>query len=160
MKAVYPILEFDPERGSVIEPHKLVKKCDVPEHCVVCFCSDVLNHLAEEGILSVAARLKSEMGDHPVHEMELGGRRVAAFHPGIGASFAAAMLEEAIALGCRKFIVCGGCGVLDSSIPYLSLVEQMGIHRQPLTAFAPGSPAAAAYRMLWTEINTKLLAAD
>jgi uridine phosphorylase len=26
------------------------------------------------------------------------------------------MLEEVIALGCRKFIACGGCGVLDSGI--------------------------------------------
>ncbi len=29
---------------------------------------------------------------------------------------AAGLLEEAIALGCRKFIACGGCGVLEKGI--------------------------------------------
>jgi uridine phosphorylase len=34
------------------------------------------------------------------------------FHPGVGAPLAAAMLDEVIADGCRKFIACGGAGVL------------------------------------------------
>ena len=48
--------------------------------------------------------------------MEVEGKRLAVFHPGVGAPLAAAMLEEVIALGCRKFIACGGRGVLDSAI--------------------------------------------
>jgi uridine phosphorylase len=34
----------------------------------------------------------------------------------VGAPLAAGMLEELIALGCRKFIACGGAGVLDREI--------------------------------------------
>jgi len=48
-------------------------------------------------------------------------------------------------------------GVLRSPIPYLSHVEQMGIYRQPVPAFAPASPASKAYQDLWEEINRKLL---
>ncbi len=48
-------------------------------------------------------------------------------------------------------------GFLDSSIPYLSQIEQMGIHREPVPAFAPGSRAAQAYRALWNEIESELL---
>jgi chromosome partitioning protein len=38
-------------------------------------------------------------------------------------------------------------------IPYLSDVEKMGIHRQPIEEFAPSSYAAKSYRDLWTEIK-------
>ncbi len=49
-----------------------------------------------------------------------------------------------------------GC-VLQSVIPYLSQVEQMGITREPVPAFAPHSRAADAYQALWDEVQTKLL---
>jgi cellulose biosynthesis protein BcsQ len=48
-------------------------------------------------------------------------------------------------------------GVLQSAIPYLSHVEQMGIYRQPVPEFAPASPASAAYQELWKEIYEVLL---
>jgi cellulose biosynthesis protein BcsQ len=48
-------------------------------------------------------------------------------------------------------------GVLQSAIPYLSHVEQMGIYRQPVPEFAPASPASAAYQELWKEIYGVLL---
>jgi uridine phosphorylase len=60
--------------------------------------------------------MKSEMGKHPLLVMDVDGREVAVYQPGISAAFAAAMLEEVIAHGCRKFIACGAAGVLDRSI--------------------------------------------
>ena len=42
-------------------------------------------------------------------------------------------------------------------IPYLSDVEKMGIHRQPIEEFAKSSHAAQAYRDLWTEIKEGVL---
>ncbi len=43
--------------------------------------------------------------------------------------------------------------MLSSRIPSSSLIEQMGIHRLPLQAFAFGSEAARAFRVLWSEIR-------
>jgi chromosome partitioning protein len=48
-------------------------------------------------------------------------------------------------------------GVLRTAIPYLSHVEQMGIYREPVPAFAPASPASNAYQNLWQEIFQELL---
>ena len=45
--------------------------------------------------------------------------------------------------------------MLDTAIPYLSLVERMGDERQPIPAFAPRSTAAQAYVNLWHELTTK-----
>jgi cellulose biosynthesis protein BcsQ len=44
-------------------------------------------------------------------------------------------------------------GMLSTSIPYAADVEKMGIHRMPLAAYAPSTPAATAYDALWEEIN-------
>jgi cellulose biosynthesis protein BcsQ len=48
--------------------------------------------------------------------------------------------------------------LLRATIPYLSHVEQMGVHRAPVAAFAASSSAAAAYNELWQE--TRRLAAS
>jgi uridine phosphorylase len=112
----FPILEFDPARRAVIEPSEQIAASDVPEHCVPCFFGDVIDDLVKAGEAREVACMRSEMGRHPIYSVEAQGRQVAVFQPGISAAFAAAMLDEAIAHGCRKFIACGAAGVLDSSI--------------------------------------------
>ena len=44
-------------------------------------------------------------------------------------------------------------GVLRSLIPYLSQIERMGIEREPVAAFAPGSVASKAYQNLWAKFQ-------
>src|SRR5260221_1918050 len=112
----YPILEFDPTPEAIIEPSKIIKARDVPQHAVACFFHDVITQLSQEHTVKVVMHLKSEIGRHPVYELDLQGQRLAVFHPGVGAPLAAAFLEEMIAIGCRKFTVCGGAGVLRSEI--------------------------------------------
>ena len=48
-------------------------------------------------------------------------------------------------------------GVLQSFVPYLALVEKMGIYRAPVAAFAPGSVAAKSYQNLWRKVQKKVL---
>lgn len=45
-------------------------------------------------------------------------------------------------------------GVLQSHIPYLSQIERMGIHREPVAAFSPNSVASKSYKNLWEEVQT------
>ncbi len=42
--------------------------------------------------------------------------------------------------------------VLNTSIPYLSIIENMGIQRAPVGFFAPTSHAAELFDQLWMEI--------
>jgi uridine phosphorylase len=116
MRQQHPILEYDPNPDAVIQPGRLVDPIDAPEHCVICFFREVIAGLVASGRARQISAQKSEVGEHPVYEIDLDGRRLAVFHPGVGAPLAAGLLEEVIALGCRKFIACGGCGVLDSEI--------------------------------------------
>ncbi len=112
----YPILEFDPDPAAFIDPQKLIQPIDIARRCVLCFFQDVLQQLVANGRLQPIYQLGSEIGHNPVYEMVAEGERIAVMHPGVGAPLAGAFLEELIALGCRDFIACGGCGVLDREI--------------------------------------------
>jgi len=112
----FPILEFDPARRAIIEPTEQIDPSPVPEHCVPCFFGDVVTELVKSGRAREATCMKSEMGRHPLLVIDVEGREVAVYQPGISAAFAAAMLDEVIAHGCRKFVACGAAGVLDGSI--------------------------------------------
>ena len=48
------------------------------------------------------------------------------------------------------------CTVLDTTIPYASEVERMGLERRPVTDYAPRSTAARAYRALWDEVRSRV----
>jgi cellulose biosynthesis protein BcsQ len=43
-------------------------------------------------------------------------------------------------------------GLLRTDIPYLSIIEYMGVKRAPVGEFAPKNQAAVLFDQLWTEI--------
>jgi chromosome partitioning protein len=49
-----------------------------------------------------------------------------------------------------------GSEILNTVIKNASDIEKMGLHQAPVAAFAPSSPAAAAYESLWQEITARL----
>ena len=112
----YPLLEYDSKIPAIIEPGKVVKPIDPPEGCVFCFFQEVINKFAQEGRTKIIAHQQWEDMDRPLYETEIEGERLAVIHPGVGAPLAAALLEEIIARGCRKFIACGGAGVLNQEL--------------------------------------------
>jgi uridine phosphorylase len=124
-----PLLEYDPSREALIEPSHIVKPRNPPEHCVVCFFREIIDEVVSENNANVIAENRWEDGPHPVYEILYNNHRLAFYHPGISASMAAGLLEEVIALGCRKFIACGGCGVLVKGIEVGNLIVVSGAIR-------------------------------
>jgi uridine phosphorylase len=112
----YPILEYDSTPEAIIEPVRYIKPIDIPQNCVLCFFQEVITEVCGDGKAKFVANRSSEMGTHPIYEIEFEGKRVAIMHPGVGAPLAGGFLDEIIALGCRKFIACGGAGVLNREI--------------------------------------------
>ena len=151
MNHAAPILEFDGEPEAILEPSKLIDPLHtMPTHGVICFFYDVINHFVELGVAQEIFAMGSEMGQHPVYVHEVQGKRVALFHPGVGAPLAAALLEEVIALGCRNLIACGGAGVLNRELALGHLVvptsavrdEGTSYHYLPPSREVAASPAA------------------
>jgi len=137
----YPLLEHNYSQEALIEPSKVIKPRDVPEHCVICFFKEVIDKVASEHSARVAAEAKWEDGPHAFYEIDFKDQRLAFFHPGIGAPFAAGLLEDAIAFGCRKFIACGGAGVLNKDIAVGHLIVVSSAIRDEGTSYHYLPPA-------------------
>lgn len=135
MRKEFPILEFDSESKAVINPEMGLEPLDIAEHCVLCFFQDVITKLVASGQAKHIVDAKSEMGLPPFYEMEFQGRRVAFLQPGVGAPLAVGLLEEAIAYGCRKFIACGGAGVLNSDMAVGHVVVPLAAVRDEGTSY-------------------------
>ncbi|MCW4026404.1 MAG: ParA family protein [Candidatus Bathyarchaeota archaeon] len=45
---------------------------------------------------------------------------------------------------------------LETAIPYASVVEKMGLYREPVTSFSPACQASMAFKSLWREVRTRL----
>ena len=108
--ALPPILEYDPDREALITPSHFYTPRDVPRRCVLCFFQDAISLRCARA--PTAATIRTEVGRHPIYELDVGGRRVGVMHPGLGAPMGAMLLEAAIALGCDTFISCGGAGAV------------------------------------------------
>ncbi|MHB9033913.1 MAG: nucleoside phosphorylase [Anaerolineae bacterium] len=114
-RAQLPLLEYDPAASAVIEPRNLIKPLPGIKYCVLCYFNEVLTSLYERGMLVQIAEHGSEMGKLPLYSLEH-NREVVIIQAPVGAPFAAAILDELITRGLSRFMVCGGCGVLDRSI--------------------------------------------
>ena len=110
-----PLLELDSDPRAIIDPTRHKRLTNFPKRCVLCFFQDVIDDLVRNGAREID-RAESEGGLHPVYEVEIDGKPLAVAHPRVGAPLAVAMLERCIARGSRKFVVCGGAGVLDHGV--------------------------------------------
>ena len=143
----YPILEFDSTPEAMLEPKRLIKPIDIPEHAVACFFQDVIAKLVHEHQAKAIRHLKSEIGSHPIYELDVDGKRLTVFHPGVGAPLAAGILEEVIALGSKKFIACGGAGVLAPDIAVGHIIVPSSAIRDEGTSYhylPPGREVSAS----------------
>jgi uridine phosphorylase len=131
----YPILEFDPERSALIEPHHTITPVSIPELAVACFFKDVVDDIVLRDNLVPLTTQRSEMGQHPIYEITYRKRRIAIFHAGSGAPLSAGLLEGVIAHGARVIIACGGAGVLDPAIPLGQIIVPTAAIRDEGTSY-------------------------
>lgn len=149
-----PILDFDPEPRGVLEPSERFKPGVIPERLVITFFPSALNNLLGREQHRVLKKLETcGVPDRPVHAISRGEHGIALFESGVGAPLAAGFLEELIALGARKILVCGGAGVLDRAISQghlllpTSAIRDEGLsyhYLPPSREVAPSGEALAA----------------
>ena len=82
---------------------------------------------------------------------------VAAFHgrkPEVRAFFSMVDRRKRLHQEITEKLLAERSGVAATPIPALSLIERMSVERAPVTAFAPRSQAARAFRALWAELDS------
>lgn len=112
----FPILEFDSNTKAKIEPSNIITKIDASEYCVITYFGDVINDLLQSDKLKQIATFYTATVNLPIYETVYNGTPIVIMQGFLGAAGAAAQLEELIAMGFSKFIVCGAAGVLQKGI--------------------------------------------
>lgn len=113
-KELFPILEFDGISENYISAKKNIEVgIKLPKRCVITFFGDVVQEIVRQKQLNFIGKLKLESFIIPIYAWESErGETIALMH-GLGsAPYAAGQIEKLVAMGCEKFMVCGGCGVL------------------------------------------------
>ena len=141
-----PLLEFDPDPVGLIDPAVPLGRShgSIPDRAVLCFYAEILAALPAEAVK--VGELEAAHGIHPIWQISRHGKDVAVFHPGVGAPLAAGFLEEAIALGARNVVACGGCGTISPDVGAGDVVVPTAAVRDEGTSFhymAPSREVAA-----------------
>jgi uridine phosphorylase len=148
-----PILDFDPDPQGVLDPASRFKPGALPERLVMTFFGPALQATVQRAQARVLHTTQTFGMARPVYGLHRGGQDLALFQCGVGSAVAAGFLEECIALGARKILVCGGAGVLDRAISQGHLLlptsavrdEGLSYHYLPPAAeVAPDARAVAA----------------
>jgi len=93
----------------------------------------------------IAANFQAESLRLPVYELDYKGNKIALIQAGVGAPIAGAQIEELTALGCRKFIACGSCGVLQKEIAVGHLIIPISAIRDEGTSYHYIKPSREIY---------------
>ncbi len=105
----YPILEFDDHDDVFIKPHFNVQYLPKVENLIITFFKEVVNELLENKAIEVYMHLKGE-NDYTFYKFVNDDTLI--FHGGIGGPLCGGMMEEAIAMGIKRILFCGGGGIL------------------------------------------------
>lgn len=117
----YPICEFDEERDAIIRAADYLERC-LPEKCVITFFRKELEQFVQEHNLPIIGYLHSEVLDIPIYKYEIADVQLCITMPFCTAPGAAGTIEELHAMGCDKFIICGGAGCLKKDMTIGNLI--------------------------------------
>jgi uridine phosphorylase len=113
----FPILEFDEDRNAFIRPEKTIQPvAGIAERCVLCFFSEAIEKIIAEYPHKIVSELSSEGTSYPLYELDYKGERIGLIQSAVGSPLAAGQIEELSAMGIKKFIACGMCGILQKEL--------------------------------------------
>jgi uridine phosphorylase len=107
--------DFDEDKTAIINPEDFIKKReDFPEIAIATFTEHIVDSAFQGREKKVIAYLYADT--LPVYRLDYQGTQIAIFTSKTGAPASVAGEEAVIALGARKLIYFGSCGVLDNQI--------------------------------------------
>ena len=105
---------FSEEKTAFINPGDTTKPVPgFPEVFITTFSEGIIRNYVERNAVSAIAELCTANGSFPVYETCYAGKKIGLFLSRVGAPACAAGLEEVIAMGAKKLVQFGVCGVLN-----------------------------------------------
>lgn len=128
--------EFDKNRNAVINPSMCVDKiADFPEVTISCFSETLFNKVLAFFDTKEIATVHSACGLNPIYKIEYKGKRFAMFKSMVGEPLCVSQYEDIIAMGSKRLILLGNCGVLDKKIEDCGIIIPMKAIRDEGTSY-------------------------
>ena len=134
--------KFYDNKNAFLNPCDISEKISgFPEVCITTFSESIIKDFVENNGRNIIANLYSANGTIPVYEINYAGKKMGLFLSRVGAPACAAGLEEIIALGAKKVIQFGCCGILNQSIADGKIIIPSSAVRDEGTSYhyIPGS---------------------
>ena len=107
---------FDPHSEEILKPSSMYAPQEgFPETVVLTFSDKTIHILQDICETETVATLRGGR-PVPVYKFSWNGKDVGVFHTLIGGAGTAGLLEEALAMGAKKVLLYGSCGVLDAAL--------------------------------------------
>lgn len=130
------LTEFDESRHAVIDPEMIFSPMDAfPETVVSIFSHQLFDAVVRFLEGRKIAKTSDVDGDWPIYEVFYNGRRFGLCKARLGAPACVGLFEDVIALGAKRIILLGNCGVLDSSIRDCGIIIPTGAIRDEGTSY-------------------------
>lgn len=128
--------KFSREERAFINPED-VTKCnpDFPELCVSTFSENIINKFISLKSVKVIGKLYTANGNIPIYEILYKNTRIAFFLSRVGAPACIAGIEEVIALGAKKLVLFGSCGILDEEAANGKIIVPTAAFRDEGTSY-------------------------
>ena len=110
------LTEFDPTPRAVINPDYIKPVENFPETVVAVFSHQLFASVTAFLDSKRIAHTHDADGDWPIYEVTYRGKQLGFCKAKVGAPACVGQFEEIIAMGARRFILLGNCGVLDKRI--------------------------------------------
>ncbi len=128
---------FDPDSEEIVKfplQRSFRAPDGFPETVIMTFKDKTFQALERIYSPEVIATLR-EGRDIPVYKLRWNGRDVGIFQTLIGGAGTAGLLEEALAMGAKKVLIYGSCGVLDSALTTGHLILPTAAYRDEGTSY-------------------------
>lgn len=121
---------------ALVNPTDFIKPIkNFPEVCISTFSKQIIDKFAAFDNVEVIANLLTANGEIPIYKINYGGKEFAFYLSLVGAPACVSCLEEVIALGAKKFIFFGCCGILNNDIVQQNLIVPTAAIRDEGTSY-------------------------
>lgn len=134
--------EFDEVKKGVVDVFDIVTPIEgFPEVAVSCFSRLTFERLINQLDAQVIATISMANMETPVYKATYEGVDIALFMAYVGAAGCVGVIEDVFAMGAKKLVLFGTCGVLDANIKDCSIIIPTSALRDEGTSYhyAPAS---------------------
>ncbi len=126
---------FDPNSGEILSPYNIYRPIEnFPETVILTFEGASIRTLQEEHHPEVIHKLSAGF-TLPVYRLTWRGRELGVVQTLIGGAGTAGLMEELLALGAKRFLIYGACGVLDREVAAGHFILPTAAYRDEGTSY-------------------------